>query len=115
MPHSTLPGKKNFSHQEIEYLSHLRFAIDQHAIVSIANAAGDIIDVNDKFCEISGYSREELIGKNHRLLKSAEHSPAFFRQMWMTIASGKVWQGEICNFNKQGQEYWVRSDRKSVV
>ena len=109
MPHSTLPGKKNFSHQEIEYLSHLRFAIDQHAIVSIANAAGDIIDVNDKFCEISGYSREELIGKNHRLLKSAEHSPAFFRQMWMTIASGKVWQGEICNFNKQGQEYWVRS------
>ncbi len=109
MPHSTLHGKKDFSTQEIEYLSHLRFAIDQHAIISIANAAGDIIDVNDKFCEISGYSRDELIGKNHRLLKSAEHSPAFFRQMWMTIASGKVWQGEICNLNKQGQEYWVRS------
>lgn len=78
MPHSTLHGKKDFSTQEIEYLSHLRFAIDQHAIISIANAAGDIIDVNDKFCEISGYSRDELIGKNHRLLKSAEHSPAFF-------------------------------------
>ena len=109
MPHSTLHGKKDFSTQEIEYLSHLRFAIDQHAIISIANAAGDIIDVNDKFCEISGYSRDELIGKNHRLLKSAEHSPAFFRQMWMTITSGKVWQGEICNLNKQGQEYWVRS------
>ena len=57
MPHSTLHGKKDFSTQEIEYLSHLRFAIDQHAIVSIANAAGDIIDVNDKFCEISGYIR----------------------------------------------------------
>lgn len=84
-------------------------ALNQHAIVSIADAAGDIIYVNDKFCKISGYPREELIGQNHRILKSGVHDNLFFEQMWETISGGKVWQGTICNSSKSGRKYWVES------
>jgi PAS domain S-box-containing protein len=84
-------------------------ALNQHAIVSVADRAGNIVLVNDKFCEISGYAREDLIGKNHRLVKSNRHPSAFYQDLWRTIASGEVWQGEICNLSKQGQEYWVKS------
>nr|WP_305908964.1 PAS domain S-box protein [Methylomarinum sp. Ch1-1]MDP4521832.1 PAS domain S-box protein [Methylomarinum sp. Ch1-1] len=84
-------------------------AIDSHAIVSITNAQGDIIHVNDKFCRISGYSCEQLIGNNHRLLKSGQHPPAFYQQMWHTILAGKIWQGEICNRRKDGVFYWVKA------
>ncbi len=84
-------------------------ALNQHAIVSVADRAGNIVLVNDKFCEISGYAREDLIGKNHRLVKSNRHLPRFYQELWRTIASGEVWQGEICNLSKQGQEYWVKS------
>ncbi len=87
----------------------LRYALDQHAIVSITNAAGDLLEVNDKFCSISGYRREQLIGKNHRLLKSGRHSASFYENMWDTISSGQTWQGEVCNRARNGQEYWVRS------
>ncbi|WP_026331508.1 PAS domain S-box protein [Thioalkalivibrio sp. ALE11] len=84
-------------------------ALDQHAIVSIADVAGNIIYVNDKFCEISGYQRAELIGQNHRMLKTQEHSPAFYEAMWETISSGQDWHGEICNRAKDGSLYWVQS------
>lgn len=84
-------------------------ALDKHAIVSIADVEGRIIYANDRFCQVSGYSRDELIGQNHRLLKSDRQSPAFFEQLWITIASGKVWQGEICNRSKNGEQYWVYS------
>ncbi len=83
--------------------------LNQHAIVSIADKAGDITHVNDKFCEISGYGRGELMGKNHRLLKSGTHPPEFYRDIWHTISKGEVWQGEVCNRRRDGSLYWVAS------
>ncbi|MBR7799817.1 hybrid sensor histidine kinase/response regulator [Undibacterium fentianense] len=84
-----------------------KFALDQHAIVSITDLDGKIIYANDKFCEITEYSQEELIGKNHRIIQSGFHSSDFFVQMWDTICAGKVWRGEICNRKRGGALYWV--------
>ena len=84
-------------------------ALDSHAIVSAADAQGNIISVNDRFCEISGYTRDELLGQNHRIVKSGWHSPDFYRDLWKTIGRGMVWQGEICNRRKDGSLYWVWS------
>jgi PAS domain S-box-containing protein len=82
--------------------------LDEAAIVSEADADGNIIFVNDKFCEISGYPREELIGKNHRILKSGKQSDGLFVGMWASISSGRVWNGQIMNKKKGGKEfYWV--------
>ena len=92
--------------RRIELLNQ-RFAMDQHAIVSITNTAGVIIYVNDKFCAISGFAREELVGQTHRLFNSRAHPDAFFAQMWQTITAGQVWHGEICNHAKNSQQYWV--------
>ncbi|MCH7679313.1 EAL domain-containing protein, partial [candidate division KSB1 bacterium] len=86
-----------------------KFALDEHAIVSIADIHGNITYTNDKFCEISGYTHEELIGQNHRILKSDEHDRGFFRDLWKTISSGNVWHGEIKNTAKDGSHYWVDS------
>ena len=82
-------------------------ALEQHALVSIADAAGKIIYANAAFCEISGYSREELLGKDHKILKSQQHSRDFYREMWHTLAEGKIWRGEVCNRRKDGELYWV--------
>jgi len=84
-----------------------RFALDQHAIVSIADRRGNITYINDHFVDISGYARDELIGKNHRIVKSDVLPPEFYREMWRTIANGRVWHGEIVNRSKQGSDYWV--------
>lgn len=83
--------------------------LDVHAIVSMCDASGNITYVNEKFCQISGYRPAELIGKNHRLIKSSEHPPALFDTLWTTISQGKIWQGELCNRAKNGSPYWVHT------
>ncbi len=95
--------------QLIQELSNFKEALDQSAICAITDAKGLITYTNDKFCEISGYSRSELLGKTHKVVNSGFHSVSFFQNLWQTITKGKVWQGEICNRAKNGNLYWVDS------
>jgi len=83
--------------------------MDEHDIVSTADVTGKITSVNDRFCQISGYSEKELLGQNHRMLKSGFHPSSFYEDMWQSISHGKIWRGTICNLNKSGEEYWVES------
>ena len=90
-----------------KHLELIQQAVDQHNIVSSTDVQGNITYVNELFCQISQYSKQELMGNNHRLLKSGMQPDAIFDELWHTISSGKVWQGEVCNRNKQGRHYWV--------
>ena len=92
------------THNEI---SHLRSALDEHAIVSIADTEGNMTFINDKFCKISGYTTDELLGKNHRMLKSNFHASEYYKALRDTVSKGKIWHGDMCSTAKDGTQYWV--------
>ncbi|MDH3677095.1 MAG: ATP-binding protein [Nitrosopumilus sp.] len=83
--------------------------LDEFALVSVSDIKGNIIHANEKFCEVSKYSKDELIGQNHRVLKSGYHNDSFFKDLWITISSGKIWNNEIKNKAKDGSFYWVQT------
>jgi len=91
----------------VKRLEDLRFAVDESTIFAITDIRGVITEVNRHFCEVSGYTREELLGHTHAIIKSGHHPRAFFKEMWDTIQAGRVWRGEIQNRAKDGAFYWV--------
>jgi PAS domain S-box-containing protein len=95
--------------QLLQELSNFKIALDRSAIVAITDARGIITNVNNRLCEISGYTREELLGQTHHIINSGYHPPSFFQDLWRTIASGEIWRGEICNRAKNGSLYWMES------
>ncbi|MFK5949741.1 MAG: ABC transporter substrate-binding protein [Methylococcales bacterium] len=98
--------KQLISHQELLFQ---KDALDQHATVSITDVKGKILYVNRKFCQLTGYSEAELLGQDHRILKSGKHTKDFYTELWATITQGHVWQGEIKNKAKDGSFYWINA------
>jgi|GEM_PF-2144435 len=95
--------------QALAEIGALKSALNKHTIYSVANRAGRIIEVNEPFCRISGYTQDELLGQDHKILNGGFHPEAFWIDVWHTISSGKTWRGEVCNTAKDGSIYWVDS------
>jgi len=91
----------------VKELSAYKYALDVSAIVAITDQKGIIKHVNDNFCRISKYSRDELLGQDHRIINSSYHDKSFIADLWRTIATGKIWKGELKNKAKDGTYYWV--------
>jgi PAS domain S-box-containing protein len=109
---STLLGKLKdleLINEDVYNLKQQHYALNSSAIVAFTDETGKITNVNDKFTEIAGYSRDELIGKDHRVINSGHHPKEFFANLWMTISSGQIWRGEVKNKRKDGGYYWVDS------
>ncbi len=102
-----LVAAKERAETALSELAAHKLALDEHAIVAVTDIGGSIAYVNDKFCEVSGYRRDELIGASHRILKSGHHPNSFYEEMWSTILNGQPWHGEIKNRAKDGSYYWV--------
>ncbi|MDQ8003430.1 MAG: PAS domain S-box protein [Pedobacter sp.] len=96
----------NFSDLRL-LINHESEKADHNVIYSLTNQKGIILYANDKFCEVSGYTKEELVGANHNIVNSGLHSKDFFKKMWLTVGKGNIWQGEIRNKKKNGDFYWV--------
>lgn len=93
--------------KSIQELMDIKFALDESSIVAITDSRGTITYINEQFIQISKYTKDELMGQDHRILNSGYHSAEFFKEMWRTIGAGDVWKGEICNRAKDGSYYWV--------
>ncbi len=110
-----LSGTKVRLEESIRDLEFQKLALDEHAIVSIADASGRITYVNEQFCQVFQYPMEELLGQDHRILNSGVHPKEFFAVLWKTIASGKVWHGEVCNRKKDGSACWLETTVRPVL
>ncbi|MEM9372325.1 MAG: PAS domain-containing protein, partial [Planctomycetota bacterium] len=104
-----LANSREEAERALREIAALRRALDEHLILSIADKSGKIIDANKGFCNIAGYTRDEILGEDHRILNSGYHPKSFWIDVWKTIASGQAWRGEVCNKAKDGSRYWVDS------
>ncbi|MEW6043000.1 MAG: ATP-binding protein [Thermoproteota archaeon] len=100
---------KRIDTSQLERVLSIQRVLDEYSIVAITDNNGTITYANKEFCRISKFSEDELVGQNHRILKSGHHTSEFYKELWSTISLGKIWRGEIKNRAKDGTFYWVKT------